>query len=75
MITRREKTFFPSMLPCDSFCQSPVQQHLFTEQGEESLQAMIPESEARREGAVRSSLCRQRPHGGQGAAAPPADVT
>lgn len=71
----KRKNTFPSMLPSDSFCQSPVQQHLFTEQAEESPQVTIPESQAGRTRIVRSSLYGQRPHGGQGAVPPLADVT
>lgn len=60
----------------DSFCQSPVQQHLVTEQAEKSPQVMIPESQAgRKKRVVHSSLYGQRPRGGQRAASPLVDVT
>lgn len=62
-----KKNTLPSMLRSDSFCQSPVQQHLFIEQSEKSPEVMIPESQAGRKRVVRSSLYGQRPRGGQGA--------
>lgn len=74
MITRREKPTFPSVLPSDSFCQSPVRQHLFTEQAK-SPQVTTAESQAGRKRVVRSSPYGQRPRGGRGAASALGDVT
>lgn len=68
---KRGKKHFSFHVPSDSFCPSPVQQHLFPEQAEGTPQVTVMEWQA-----GKAELCapawRSRPRGGDGAAPAPA---